>query len=65
MSRYLSYCLLFPSFISIKDIKLFSDLPSDDLRKNFDSFPLMSRIVQEIAWCKVSQIYLGFPGDLA
>ena len=65
MIRYLGYCLLFPSIISIKDIKLFSDLPSEDLRKNFDSFPLVSRTVQEIDWCKVSQSYLGFPGDLA
>ena len=57
MICYLELCLLFSSIISIQDIKLLNELPSEDLRENFDSFPLVSRTVQESDWCKVSQKY--------
>ena len=55
MICYLEFCLIFSSIIYVQVIRLFNDLPSEDLKRNFDSFPLVSRTVQEIDWCKVSQ----------
>ena len=58
MVNYLQLCLLFSCRVcqqGQQEPKLFNDLPSDDLKIKFDSFPLVSRTVQEIDWCKVSQ----------
>ena len=54
MFYYLKFCLLIFSSVSLRAPKLYNDLPSDDLKTKFDSFPLVSRTVQEIDWCKVS-----------
>ena len=45
---------MFSFIMCAQGVKLFNDLPSEDLKRNFDSFPLASRTVQEIDWCKVS-----------
>ena len=54
MFYYLKFFFLISSSVSVREPKLYNDLPSDDLKMNFDSFPLLSRTVQEIDWCKVS-----------
>ena len=56
MISNLEFCLLFSIIICVQNKKLFDELPSEDLKRNFDTFPLISRTVQEIDWCKVSQL---------
>ena len=34
-------------------VKIFHDIPSEEDRSNFDSFPLRSRTVGDLDWCPV------------
>ena len=53
MNIYLQICLLISCFSDGQQIKLFNDIPSQEDKSNFDSFPLVSRTVKEIVWCEV------------
>ena len=53
MNYYLQFLYLIISHIYCKeDLKLFHEIPSEEARNNFDSFPLVSKTIRETDWCK-------------
>ena len=53
MNIYLQLCLMVSCSTRGQQIRLFNDIPSQEDKSNFDSFPLVSRTVKEIVWCEV------------
>ena len=55
----LGYCLL-SVLLSVRgqddrrEVKMLEDIESQDIRDNFDSFPLLRRDVKASGWCEVS-----------
>ena len=37
-----------------REVKMFEDIESQNIRDNFDSFPLLRRDVKPSGWCEVS-----------